>query len=758
MKLKTFICLLGATVLVGISACQREISDTPENEEAPTEVNTKFVFSLDLGNGNTATKQTAADTQADISQPFRGLSSAYLAAYKLASDGKKVTDPDMAAEKWFPLGELVSAGEIDPDATAGSGIPQSRRVIELSLPSGTNTMVFYGQASKTSTDAQQGKVSIVGGTNLTATTINMQPRLPANTSEDYKLFAQSYKMIALVLNYIINFGVNGPAADEIHHEAITETYGVYTFNSELKWKDYARTDGKSPVAEALGITTEPDQTGLEHILNQAYTQLTTLRTAVVGGATTTEIRAGSGDAVARTIGDLDLTLSKIIAVENPTSIQDMVAKAMASKIHARIAEFFDGTGSACTWHTPSSINQQLITWYPNVTFGTDNTYSRFKELAALSSSSDKSKLSLFPTNFGIPKGASVLLFNNSPSSYTDPDDPKSPYDSDAYANFFYNFTTIDVSGMGMGNVTVGADHYLFPAELCYFGNSALRVSATEFTPGQYPDGAVTWETDSNWGAAWSVGHVESGTSSVAIKDNINYGTALLQTTVQYGAATLNDNNGGIHPGEADNAIDVTVPGAFKLTGVIIGGQTNTLGWNFLPKTSSSFNYLIYDGVVSNSAIPAHGSAKPESAPIYTMVMDNYNPNLDATHQSPVYVGLEFVNNTGTDFWGMHNLIPKGGTFYIIGKMDPYADGAITFPSNYDLPPYTSTTDATSLQIKRVFIQSFKTEAHFYLTANSLKSAYVTVPDLRSTELSLGMSVDVTWHSGINFSRIELGAL
>ena len=748
MKLKNFVYLLGSAALLSMIACQRQDEPQGTNEPKP-EVNTKFVFSLDLGN-DPATKQTAADTQADISQEFRGLSSAYLAAYKLTADGTKVTDPNLSAEKWFPLGELISAGEIDPDATEGSGVAKSRRVIELSLPTGTNAMVFYGQASKTSTNDRQGKISIEGGTNLTATTVKMQQRLPESGTNDYKLFTQSHQMIALVLNYIINIGVND-TTNELHRESLSEAYGTDSFHGPLDWKDYNDPDGYSPLLgkEGVHIEAAPDQTGLERILANAYIQITTLRQ--VSG--TTEIRAGSGDAIARTIGDLDLTLSKVIS-STPTTIQDLVAKTMASKIHARIAEFFDGTGSACTWHSPSNINEQLKTWYTHTTFGDDNTYARFKELSTTSSSSDKSKLSLFPTNFGIPKGAAVLLYINNPPASVD----VTGYPSDSYSNFYYNFSTIDVSGMGMTGGTVGVEHYLYPAELCYFGNSALRVSNTEFTPGQYPDGATSWETDTYWGSAWSVGHVESGTSSVAIKDNINYGTALLQTTVQYDAATLNDNNAALHPGSSDNPIDVTVPGAFKLTGIIIGGQTNILGWDFLPKSSSTFNYLVYDGVVSNSAIPAYGSNTAESAPFYTMVMDNYNSSLPVDEQAPVYVGLEFVNNTGMDFWGMHNMVPNGGTFYIIGKLDPSVSGAITLPANYDLPPYTSTTDATSIPVKRVFIQSFKTEAHFFLTANSLKSAYVTVPDLRSTELALGMSVDVTWHSGINFSRIELGAL
>ena len=737
MQFTKHLCLLGAIALLGMTACQQENIQQQDDPTAKEEVNTQFVFSLDLGSGQ-ATKQTAADTQADLTQDFRGLSSAYLAAYKLTADGKKVTDPDLAAEKWYPLGELVSAGSLDPDAISGS-IPQSRRVINLSLPTGTNAMVFYGQAKKDKTDAQQGKVSIIGGNNLTATTIKMQPRLPDSTSDEYKYFSQSYDLMSWVLNMIINIGING--TDDLASESMTISYpGDPAFSAQLHWKDYARTDGKSPVAEILGMTSTPSATALENILGNAYTQLTTLREVTVGGVTTQEIRAGSGPAIARTVGDLFLVIDKV-ASNTAYSIQDQVAITIAGKITARIHEFFNGSGSTCKWLNITSILSGVDQYYSNVTYGGDATKARFADLRT--AIGDVADLNKFPGNFNIPDGAAVLLFNAAPSVQ--------------YANFYYNFGTIDVSGMGMSGGTVGVDHYLYPAELCYFGNSALRVSKTEFLPGQYPDGAATWETEGSWGSAWSVGHVESSTNSVAIKDNINYGTALLQTTVAYDAATLKDNNSGIHPGETDTSIDVTTAGAFELTGIIIGGQTNTLGWDFLPLASSTFNYLIYDGIVSNSAIPAYTASKPESAPLYTMVMDNYDRTKAIDAQAPVYVGLEFKNTTGTDFWGMHNLVRNGGTFYIIGKLDPTASGAITLPSDYDLPPYTSTTDATSVKAKRVFIQSFKTEAHFYLTANSLKSAYVTVPDLRSTELSLGMSVDVSWHSGINFSRIELGA-
>ena len=50
---------------------------------------------------------------------------------------------------------------------------------------------------------------------------------------------------------------------------------------------------------------------------------------------------------------------------------------------------------------------------------------------------------------------------------------------------------------------------------------------------------------------------------------------------------------------------------------------------------------------------------------------------------------------------------------------------------------------------RVFIQDYTTTANF--TINSLKNAYVTIPDLRASKLQLGLSVDLTWQSGLTFN-------
>ena len=52
------------------------------------------------------------------------------------------------------------------------------------------------------------------------------------------------------------------------------------------------------------------------------------------------------------------------------------------------------------------------------------------------------------------------------------------------------------------------------------------------------------------------------------------------------------------------------------------------------------------------------------------------------------------------------------------------------------------------QINRVFVQDYTTTANF--TIKDLKKAYVTIPDLRASQLQLGLSVDLTWQSGLTF--------
>ena len=125
-----------------------------------------------------------------------------------------------------------------------------------------------------------------------------------------------------------------------------------------------------------------------------------------------------------------------------------------------------------------------------------------------------------------------------------------------------------------------------------------------------------------------------------------------------------------------------------------------------------------------------------------------------TPQPKVFVALELQNNTGVDFFGKDNLIANGSNFYLIGELDPSGKTGPALPAYHALPPYdaTNSSDATKT-IPRVFIQDHMTIANFKIGVNSLKYAYLTVPDLRSSSVTLGLSVDLEWSTGLTFESL-----
>ena len=52
---------------------------------------------------------------------------------------------------------------------------------------------------------------------------------------------------------------------------------------------------------------------------------------------------------------------------------------------------------------------------------------------------------------------------------------------------------------------------------------------------------------------------------------------------------------------------------------------------------------------------------------------------------------------------------------------------------------------------RVFIRDAVTTATFTIGKDALQRAYSTIPDLRSTQMFFGLSVDLEWKSGLNFN-------
>jgi hypothetical protein len=189
--------------------------------------------------------------------------------------------------------------------------------------------------------------------------------------------------------------------------------------------------------------------------------------------------------------------------------------------------------------------------------------------------------------------------------------------------------------------------------------------------------------------------------------------------------------------------------------------------------------MVYDNALGGSGalhVPVRPTeAGSASTPNYTLLWDNYvEPTTAAPDQMKVYVALEFVNNSGKDFWGMNNLIKNGATFYVTAELDPnkgrdatdLSEG-ITWPdpNKFNMPPYYTQAEADATtgvnagdtkKIRRVFMQDYVTEANFVITKKTLQNALVAVPDLRSAQISLGLSVDLVWRQGLVFNDVPVG--
>lgn len=323
---------------------------------------------------------------------------------------------------------------------------------------------------------------------------------------------------------------------------------------------------------------------------------------------------------------------------------------------------------------------------------------------------DGSAYSTYPNNINLPDGAVQLTFGT---------DKKF-----AYAE------TLSPAGIQI----LDASKICFPSAIYYFQSSDLAATAMELDASQWPTTTSKWVNESApWLSATSTletgwtSDVKATTRSIAMRKNINYGVANLVTTVKCGAATLSDNTGLTVTDQSEFADEVAVPAAgFPVSGLLIGGQPTKVGFNFQPEATDKFDLTIYDNALPTGIVAKNGAA---STPNYTIVLPN-DKGRAATEQNKVNVAIELTNNTDKPFRGIDGIIPVGGKFYLVGQLDP------------DAKTVTNVTNPA------VFMSDYKTT--LILNITSLKSAYNTIPDLRSTKLQLGLSVDLEWQAGIQF--------
>ena len=725
---------------------------------------------------------SSANVQASIntteSETFRGIDNAKLFAYKIKNANNSVKDgwhiaytpTSSPVVKMFDLGTIMAAGSITP-ASTGDKV-QSRRVVELALPTETNTLLFYGKAIKSGSNQQQGSIemSVSPDGDLAKHSFRLNKIIP-DGSDMQTEFRQSQTLIAAVLTKIIR-------SSYTNTDAVTVDGKTLPANSTIKWSDYVtinRNDPTKPaeISSIVAKTEDPviaqsqsavSMSNLGEILSQAYVTFNT----IYSDGTQSELRAGSGPDIRRMMSDLYTVIS---TVKNavPVNLEETIAKRLGQAICDNIESCFDTTSFSFKTNLSLKSSTGLV--------GTLSDKIK-----------DEENMNNFPKGkFNLPYGATILqLTYNSTSSINAPE-----------YSYMGAVPTYAMGGNSGSTSAFDPSNWVYPAELCYFGNSPVRVTDETKATKDYPDGTTNWMYNGNvkWNGWTDNGHVLSTTRSVAMRNSVNYANALLKMNVKYGATTLYDNNKKIQhdrtgANEDDNSIDVVSPGQFELTGIAIGGQNRSVGWNFLPRydqavdgnsvSTPQYSCMVYDSDIINTAIP--GATSPTggspSYDNYTLLWDNWDDEMYNGSQRTVYVALEFKNNTGKDFWGMNNLIRNGGTFYITGKLDPDAikvsgkslddiktdkSLGIDWPTDYEMPPYytteragsNTTLDSKTIKQRRVFMQDYMTEATFVLTENSLKYALVAVPDLRSSQISLGLSVDLKWNKGLVFDDVKL---
>ena len=857
--MKKLLFAIGAIALLGLtSGCVDPVENVPNPDYDPIndEVKTQFVLNIAAADTDAKTKQSAGAVQQPTGNPakihFRGLDNASLFCFSLknaagtdfrdgakmlaadikATEGKTATDG--GAVQYVDLSTALLAGAIDP-SDIGSG-KESRRIMDLNLKTGVNTLLFYGQAV-TDPNEMDGKndFGLIKGfpheTDMTKIGSRLISRLEEYTdetadltdptqrvqSEEAAAYHQIEAIIEAVYNTIFKLGFNNTSSSKKAYDQTPtysgpiETNGEYDLTGvSIHWADYEMAvtgAGNSPIPGLVndahyhnnvydnGYPKEPVKASpFEEILGTAYKAFKQVSAK--------ELRAGSGASVARQMNDLYIVMSEA-AVSAPTNEREKIAQVLITKIVDYLESMFDLPGTVvvtpATATDPAVMNTTLM-WKaasgsiqnPGViqalsTYGITN-------LAAPPTTIDNKTITLnnFPTIFDLPAGASTMRL------WTDALQTQlgAYYPNCVLGDFYYLSHHIDVSQMVSPTATVttmSVHDYVYPPALLYFGNSAIRVSQdNDVRNGDFLDGADDWE-NGTWNNKWEAqpGHVVSSTRAVAMINNVQYGVAMLETKVKFsdGAVSsgLQDNNKALHgndPAEPNNIFVPGTNGKIKLTGVLVGGQPNKVGWDYLPVTeeisgeNAKFDKMVYDKRVNgeggidqtdgNSSyeieVPISGAA---STPNYTLLYDNYR----AAGQLPtVYVALEFRNELDKDFWGNANIVRQNGAFYLLGKLELTDELKASFStvdatsgkSKWDMastimPPYDPSTGETlkGNDYVRVFMQDYVTKATFVINETSLQNAYVTVPDLRSSKLSFGLSVDLNWQTGLEFENVQL---
>ena len=781
MKHLTKLIPAAALALMALG-CQREqvVQDNPSPLYDPEtkEVTTQFVLNVASA---AQTKQTADVAQ--LNQNFRGIEKAKIFCYKTGlSDQSKTpyvlttSAPGEGNVKEFDLGLLMSGGSLDN--TTGTN-DQSNNL------NNSSAVMIYGKAIKGNamTDADYGctfdynphdgnKVNKVSST-PSITQFAAHTILDADNTAAYDATGA---LMIFVINKLLatEVGANGSVkvgtgADAVTFDNLPKLSWAelgHRYEYDLKGAD-SRYDLNNSNVEMLDHKCE----GLEETLGKCYYLFTYITPAQLpegwGNYTEAqkqtwiennfqakgqfgEYRGGSSFAVKKQVTDMYKIITAA-AEAIPTNHREANAQRLANLIITTAETYINSSGvNAGKFKSIETIKNTLT------------------PINQWSSEFDNAQdLDGYPFNdFGIPEGAAQLVFDCQGSGNT-------PLAEDAFRYIHPNHPLVNPL-----MPSFEPRKYVYPAELWYYVNSPIRTNASDVAVADYPNGVTPWNTAAEWTGWVNNSSVASATRAVAVTTSLNYGVALLKSVVSVTAASgkLYDNRKEKTDEKTDREIAIN-SAQISLRGILVGGVNPRMNWQFTRYYTTSEqpggsegDLSLFDGVIYD-----HSTGNPQLTTTsnivnYTLVYDNYNSSEGEENQNDVYVALEFVNG-GDAFWGRDNLIPSGGVFYLVGKLPKPTAGQITdfrdptktpkFPTDHQIPPLygvdNESYDTTkhyageSKQIPRVFIQDFMTTASFQLGPDALKHAYYSVPDLRASQMSLGLSVDLQWNDGISFT-------
>ena len=709
-----FASAIALTGACGLTACSssEDTAQTPDNptyDPVEKTVTTQFVLNISSAANDNATRQSADIVQKNGN--FRGMQDAklvglatgkantFLAPYNGETTQTDWTSGSNVKAKVYDLGTLYASNAVS-NAGNDNRDESSHRVVELTLPITTDAMLVYGRAISEDNVALNGKVTMpVSYAAPENISFGLVPRL-----EDSEAYTQTCNLAALIYNRIL-------LSEVAEHKlpATPAPRNGYTQKADmpaLKWREIgtktqAQIDLLAPLQQNLALVYK--------VIRDTYTD-------------GSSIHAGSAASICNTIDNI-YSVAKSVADATATNDDELNAQRLADVILARIGYYFNRSTIPTTFHNLGEVGddgtpKDVLVKHNAAEaedFEADGKYAKV----------DNFHLQGYPHSFNIPDGVAQLMFTDFVEG------------TSITGGFVFKTLENSSSLIDLGNALNPAK-YTYPAELLYFDNSLLRVNDNEVLAANYPNGYKVW--DENAWTGWTVGPVASTTRSVAVKNNINYGVAMLSTMVTYDGE-IGDNFEDNRPASEGVKLAASDIKALTLTGVLIGGQYQNVGWNFIrtSETDANKNFVIYDSQIANGAIPT-------VSPNYTLVFDNYQ-----TDAANVRVALEFKNTSDREIYGLGGMIPRGGVFYLAATLDLSQNTeTITWPTYYAIPPYTATGGTDTTQ-KRVFIQDYLTSATFKIGKESLKNAYTTIPDLRASQISLGLSVDLQWRPGLNFN-------